>query len=432
MKVSRYNIEIQRDGNRYIYNSLTGAFAKINDEYYKVYQVYKNSSNEEINEENDKIVNDLKKGGFLIDDNYDELGYLNFVQKHIRFKHDSLSLTVMPTKQCNFRCFYCYEKHKDIYFTQEIKERLINFISTSVEKNKYKYLHITWYGGEPLLMFDDILDLSQQIVNICEKNDVSYNAGMVTNGYLLTKERAEKLKEIAKIESMQITIDGDKESHDKYRVLENGEGTFDVIIENIKNACENIQISIRCNLTEENYNKAFGLINFLKNNNLFDKVNLYFYPVRAFKETECENLNCCLSFKKFAQIEIELLKYLTDKGVNLNILIPQPKYIPCGAIVVNSFVVGPDGYIYKCWNRIEQEHAVGDLWNGLYVKDEKFLKWVNWELPSTCYSCNVLPLCQCSCPDEKFYEFECFHLKYNLIDRLGLLLDKKCEIQVKK
>lgn len=430
MKVSRYNIEIQRDGSNYIFNSLTGAFARINDEYYKVYQAFKQCDNDKIHKASGKIVNDFREAGFLIDDNLDELGYLKLLQKRTYFSSEKLWLTIIPTQQCNFRCFYCYQKHLDKYMTQEIKDLLINYISKNI--TKYKSLHITWYGGEPLLMLNDILELSQQIINKCEENNIIYTSNMVTNGYLLTEEVAKKLKEIAKINRIQITLDGDKESHDRHRFLENGEGTFDVIFENIKNACEYLNIVIRSNLTKENYKSAYGLIDRLKNNNLFERVKLYFHPVRAFKETECENVDC-LAIKNFAQIEIELLKYLIDKGVNLNVLVPKLKYVPCLSPAINSFVVGSDGYLYKCWNRIESKFAIGDLWSGPYYKDEKFLKWVNWEYPSRCINCNILPICQSGCPNETFYpDFECLQFKYNLIDRLGLLLENHMKYKIYK
>ncbi|KOS03735.1 hypothetical protein AM598_04965 [Paenibacillus polymyxa] len=54
---------------------------------------------------------------------------------------------------------------------------------------------------------------------------------MVSNGYLLTRRRAAVLRDLG-LKNIQITIDGNKSNHDKRRVLENRQGTFDQIIEN--------------------------------------------------------------------------------------------------------------------------------------------------------------------------------------------------------
>ncbi|MCM1236362.1 MAG: hypothetical protein NC124_11505 [Clostridium sp.] len=55
---------------------------------------------------------------------------------------------------------------------------------------------------------------------------------MVTNGYFLTKDVAQKLAKL-KVSSLQVTIDGPKHVHDKRRVLAGGEGTFDKIIQKL-------------------------------------------------------------------------------------------------------------------------------------------------------------------------------------------------------
>lgn len=41
-----------------------------------------------------------------------------------------------------------------------------------------------------------IESLSEQIIALCEEKELQYQAGIITNGYLLTPENAEKLKNI--------------------------------------------------------------------------------------------------------------------------------------------------------------------------------------------------------------------------------------------
>lgn len=95
---------------------------------------------------------------------------------------------------------------------------------------------MNWTGGEPLLEFKNITSLMERINFIANKNKISIDHFMVRNGYLLTSDRAKKLKELG-VKRIQITIDGSKKSHDQRRILANKEGTFDKIIENINKSC---------------------------------------------------------------------------------------------------------------------------------------------------------------------------------------------------
>ena len=78
----------------------------------------------------------------------------------------SLRLIIMPTEQCNFRCQYCYESFKFGKMSLEMQDAIINF----VRKNIYKYteVHLDWYGGEPLLAFDVIQYISENVLKICK------------------------------------------------------------------------------------------------------------------------------------------------------------------------------------------------------------------------------------------------------------------------
>jgi len=51
----------------------------------------------------------MKKGGYIIDDNFDEIDYMRFVYQKSAYDSDVLKLTIIPTYSCNFTCPYCYE-----------------------------------------------------------------------------------------------------------------------------------------------------------------------------------------------------------------------------------------------------------------------------------------------------------------------------------
>lgn len=80
---------------------------------------------------------------------------------------------------------------------------------------------------------------------------ISYFSSIVTNGALLDAELVRKLVSF-KCHSIQITIDGWKEIHDKNRIFKNGEGTYDLLIKNINSVVsilpKECQFNLRINL----------------------------------------------------------------------------------------------------------------------------------------------------------------------------------------
>ncbi|MET3208585.1 UNVERIFIED_CONTAM: sulfatase maturation enzyme AslB (radical SAM superfamily) [Paenibacillus sp. PvR008] len=84
-----------------------------------------------------------------------------------------------------------------------------------------------------MLEFRKITRLMDQINSIAHENNIAVGHFMVSNGYLLTAERAKILGEIG-VKRIKITINGCKSSHDQRRILANNNGIFDKIMKNIE------------------------------------------------------------------------------------------------------------------------------------------------------------------------------------------------------
>lgn len=69
----------------------------------------------------------------------------------------------MPSSWCNFRCVYCFEnnyfKKEYIITLQDIISRIKLFLKNTIERGIFNKIHITWYGGEPLLDFKTIVNI---------------------------------------------------------------------------------------------------------------------------------------------------------------------------------------------------------------------------------------------------------------------------------
>ena len=101
---------------------------------------------------------------------------------------------IIPMRRCNLSCAYCneYDDHSKPVPAEEMFRRIDRLVS-------FGTAIITISGGEPLL--HPGLDL---IIRRIRQNGMI--AGLITNGYLLTAERIERLN-CAGLEHLQISID---------------------------------------------------------------------------------------------------------------------------------------------------------------------------------------------------------------------------------
>lgn len=152
--------------------------------------------------------------------------------------------------------------------SEQLQEKIIALVAQFAKENQD--IHITWFGGEPLLAKEIIYYMSERLLEICQQADVKYVAGIITNGYLLDEETVLMLKKY-NVESVQVTLDGIPEIHNKKRKLKDNrdESTFDTIIENITCAKKHeLQISIRVNVDRETEKDLERLLDIMIEKNL--------------------------------------------------------------------------------------------------------------------------------------------------------------------
>lgn len=174
------------------------------------------------------ITTELEKGlheqGFLM--SCDEINKV--ISEITESKKSKLDLTIMPTEGCNFRCIYCYEDHEPIMMDRKLIESLKLFLKNQIQN--YNCISIAWFGGEPTLCKDAILDINRTVQVMTGFEQGKFGSNMTTNGYLLDTESFLAYYEHG-IRSYQITLDGWK--HDNNRPLSNGKGSLEQIIKNL-------------------------------------------------------------------------------------------------------------------------------------------------------------------------------------------------------
>ncbi len=137
---------------------------------------------------------------------------------------------------CNLRCRYCFADEgayhaERAFMSFETAKRAIDFlIENSGER---KVLETDFFGGEPLMNFDVVKQTVYYAKEQAAKRGKKFLFTLTTNGLLLKDDIAEFLNE--EMENVVLSLDGRKEIHDAVRKTANGKGSFDLVIQNLKN-----------------------------------------------------------------------------------------------------------------------------------------------------------------------------------------------------
>lgn len=243
------------------------------------------------------------------------------------------------TRACNLRCTHCLnssgKKMKNQLNYDEIKKMINDLANCGLQE-------VRLTGGEPLL-FKGIYE----IIKLCKENGLYVSIG--TNGTLITKEVAKKLKE-AGLDKAVVSIDGNEENHDKIR----GKNNFNLALNGLMNLKEEgIRVRINSVIMKSNIE---DIIDFAK------KVHTLEIPlfIRRFIESgRGEQLNNnMLTAEDYKYVkeklnkEIESGEYVNghylrnDEGINPRIELPfEIKGCKAGQ---RAIAIMPDGEIHLC------------------------------------------------------------------------------------
>lgn len=393
MRKSLYTYLFERNNVCYLYNSQTNFFSSISRELFET--LY----NEDFANLPDDISQQLLSKKILVNDNqlyeYYHQCRLNCLSS-IGY-HDSLNLVITPTTGCNFACPYCFEGEKeDRKMDKDVITDLIKFVNSYKDT---KELSITWYGGEPLIVFPTMKEIVGRIQEECSINLSSQS--IITNGYLINDNVIEFMR-INKFSQIQITFDGVKHHHNETRCLKtNRKPTYDRILTNVDKLIstmpESCRISLRININRANESDFQIMWDFF-NKKYGDKRNVSVYPGFIREEGKGNNRMCCSSL--FGKSRYHFYQKLSKKGVNVDFY-PQLNSKGCMTCRNNSFVIGPEGELYKCWNDFNHpDRVVGNIKERAMTNPQLISRYAydaTIYSDSNCKECKFFPICDGGC-----------------------------------
>lgn len=387
MKTSQYNWVIDEGSVTIAYNGFTGAISEVDKEYSALFNDVITVPNIKIRKEDidNELFVALQDNGYIIEDDFDEYKFLKMLSTINRYTEKELGVTAVMTKGCNFACEYCYESAYAAD-TKKMKPEVISAIAGLIDSCEEKSWELVLYGGEPLIAYNECLELLKKCKEKCRIKDIELNAGIITNGFLLSEEKARVLSEHG-VSHAQITVDGSRETHNKRRPLKDGANTYDIVVKNAKTASKYLYVAIRMNAENEYANDYEELKKEFKD---YGNISIY---VAATAYEHCGN------HEKTKANELAVLNEIHPKTLlseNTHAILGG-----CGAILRNARTICPDGTMVRCWEELAFQESSGNIVTNPKSSLMDFYKWLKWDpfsQESMCSTCKMLPNCGGGCP----------------------------------
>ena len=381
MQASRFNVQVPLpDRNEvFLMNTFSDAQLLVSPDVAALLERISGGQSRFDDEERD-TVDALIENGFLVESRAEETQSLDQYFHTLREDTEQLRVTVLTTLQCNFACDYCFQGDHGDYnkfaekMSLETASKVIDWIEERMDALRPEKFVLTLFGGEPLLNLPVAYYLAERCRDLCTERGIQPGVSLITNGLLLTPEVVDRLVACG-LYGIKITLDGDRETHNRMRPLRGRQGTFDKIIDNVRRVAHKVPITIGGNFDESSADTYPALLDFLREQDFADKiVKINFKPIIKAPETTPQGVipltlvgsadkplngtcmtsagagstkgssvcdSCHFVDEKMAFLRSETRKrgFPTPDGVHMG---------PCEIHRRHAHTIGPDGSLYAC------------------------------------------------------------------------------------
>jgi uncharacterized protein len=186
---------------------------------------------------NEEIYNALDREDYINTPEYAELleagictgsdDYEGYAEANVSAPLKAMCLHV--SHDCNLRCAYCFAedaiRQRGVMSAETAKKAVDFLIAGSLDREQ---LEMDFFGGEPLLAWETILETVSYSKQQGVKFDKSFKFTLTTNGMLLDNEKIAFIN--AEMSNVVLSLDGRKAVNDKMR----GTGVYDKVLPKFK------------------------------------------------------------------------------------------------------------------------------------------------------------------------------------------------------
>ena len=316
--------------------------------------------------------------------------------------------------KCNLSCVYCKNNrvNDDEQSQPEMnRQTLERFIKQYIDAQIHSAVRFFWIGGEPLLcgldFYKDAVEIQQRLgAGKCITNTIQTNATLLDDEWCTFLKHHDFL--------VNVTLDGPRQCHDRYRVREDGSGSFDETMKGIFLLRKyGVRFQIKATINDYNVQFPLEIYRFFKANNLR---NIQFIPYVSSTQGQLSEYSVpslsygnflCTIFdewirhdvgKIFISIFENTLKvYCRQESINC-------MYAPtCG----HTAMADSNGDIYACNYFYSPDYKLGNINDSTITgmmygrKQLRFGQHKRSSLSVQCKRCNYLRFCNGGCMKDR-------------------------------
>ena len=328
---------------------------------------------------------------FIVKEDYDESKLvleLRAVLLKLDVPERVSGFTILPTTECNARCYYCFESdHPRCTMTDQIAADTVAYIAKLC---KGEPIDITWFGGEPLVGL-------KQINKICaglREREIKYKSSIVTNAYLFDESVIRTAKEDWHLRNAQITLDGTETVYNKVKAyVHPNENPYQRVMRNIGLLLDQkIAVSVRLNVTTKNAADLSDLVDELSDR-FGEEKGFSAYSHAVYEGVGFEPVSYDGDMREWIDVQTSALdaKLREKKLLGSLAMLPSLNTVHCMSDGDSSRMIFPDGNIGKCENKSSLE-GIGDIYQDI-VDQAMAARYKATEQIPGCGECPLFPDC---------------------------------------
>jgi len=385
MKESYYNLFVPIQDKVVCFNTLNNMFTTITKGDYKVLK-------SDMRQLRENLKKRLKENKFLIDDNIDEFKQIEKRYHEKTQNSTTYELVLLPTLDCNLRCWYCFEKHiKGSRLSSRVQENIFKHVQNVLELKNISDLYVTLFGGEPLMYFkEELYPLLKKIQEYTIGIGKTVRFSFITNGTFIDENSIPLFKELNA--GFQISIDGYREKHNAVKKAPGLDQPYDVVMRAIHMLCKSYNPHITLRINYDNQTLLY-IEEVIKDIIDIDRSKIRIHLERVWQTVQIRSHENLLK---------KAITLFLINGFRVSYLNLMRDGDSCKASEKHHAEIAYDGIVYKCTGRDftkeQQEGILTDTghiqWNQEKIDKRLSLKTYDNE---QCRACKLLPLCWGPC-----------------------------------
>ena len=314
------------------------------------------------------------------------------------------SFSIYLAQTCNMACCYCWNRGGSFgkpghLMGWNAAQRATGLILSLVEHSSAEKIFINFYGGEPLLDFPVLQQITHELLKHEARLAKNFYLTLDTNGTLLEGDAAQFLARY--FTQVGVSLDGSQRIHDLQRPGRYGEETWQRIVNNIKSFPNPKLLGIRATLTtfSDSYLETFRHLTTLgigriqleychepgyHRNPIYEK--LIVPPQRQLAELR-EFVDYYVEYIKSYQ-ETRDIPFVSNLLDNITRIRRGNRFTrPCGA-GTNTLALNSHGQVFPCIAFVERDDfAMGQAGTGNCLSLHQTLEGFEVDHQLPCHAC---------------------------------------------